>query len=453
MFSKNLQPLSYKDPAGYVIEEKGIFYRYIHEKYFKEFDHIMHSGLYDRLIQNNWMVSHEELDTSNFSYKKILPEQIGFISYAYEWTYTQWWEVAIRFLEINLLALEYGMILKDATPYNFTFHKGRAILIDSLSFSFYTDGQPWNAYKQFCESILGPIALMHYSMSLWSRLNRTFLTGFPLFFISKTLPLKSYFNFTCLIHIHIHQLFRNVKQVEKKQNYFSQKKLELIFQQIKEQLQSWNHPAFMESNWKKYYLKDIENEAYIHHKIEIVQEWLNDLHPSTCIDLGSNTGKFSELASKYAREVIAIESDIEAADIAVISFKKTGLENIQVIQADIVEPSPGLGWQNEEKKPLSERLHGDLLMALALIHHLCFGRNLPLPFIADYFSKITTDYLIIEFVPKNDNKVKMMLEQREDIFTEYTEAYFLLAFQQYFDLMEQKELVESQRKLYLWKRK
>ena len=205
--NSSLQPISYKDPSGYVMKEEEGYYRYVSHEYALEFEHLMSSGLYKVLTNEYLLIPHQEIEDKesgkNF-YKVLYPQQIKLITYPYEWVYSQWQEMALVFLQINQIALQHGMILKDASPYNFVFVEGKCILLDSLSFRFFKDGDSWIAYRQFCEEILSPLALMRYNDPYWGRLQQASLTGLQLPFVSKQLPLKTWFNTVCLLHIHLH---------------------------------------------------------------------------------------------------------------------------------------------------------------------------------------------------------------------------------------------------------
>jgi hypothetical protein len=450
------QPFSYKDPSGFVVEERGIYYRYITYHYQQQYDHFLASGLYDQLIKRKWMVSHNECmlkAASKSYYKLILPEQVEFITYPFEWTYSQWREAAILFTEINLLALQYGMILKDATPYNFTFHKGKCILMDTLSFDFYKEGEPWLAYREFCSTFLGPIALMKYKGQIWSRLSRVFLKGFPLKFISKSLPLISWFNITGLLHLHLHAFFQNPAHSSKPKSYFSTGKLQQLHKQIRNQLILWKEPKITKSIWTHYYEKDIESNIYQEDKNKIIEQWISEIKPLVTIDIGANTGRYCKVAAKFSQRVIGIEEDMEAAEIGVRDIKQSSYTNIQLLQADIAEPSPGLGWINLEKKDLLSRMKGDTVLALAVLHHLCIGKNLPLSFTVSLFNQMTTESLIIEFVSREDAKVQLMLSQREDIFSAYNETNFMQAMQSFFELKAVYPLADSHRTMFWWRKR
>ena len=132
--------ISYRDSAARVVIKEGGYYRYIFNEYKAEYDHLMRSGLYEELTQKRYLIEHHEIpaDTSDPRvYKLIYPTQIPFQSYPFEWSYTQWRKAILTYLKINHLALKYGMVLKDATPYNFFFSNGKAILLDTSSFIFF----------------------------------------------------------------------------------------------------------------------------------------------------------------------------------------------------------------------------------------------------------------------------------------------------------------------------
>ena len=201
--------ISYRDTAARVVLEEGIYYRYIFDEYKVEYDHLMQSGLLQALTEKGLIIAQQEeeivqgLDlpkqtqeqlqnqSPNKIYKKLKPHQIPFQSYPFEWSYGQWRKVLYAYLQINKIALAQGMILKDATPYNFYFEGGRAVLLDTSSFDFFKEGDAWMAYRQFCSEMLGPFALMHYNGQRWARLSQSHLRGLPLNFVRKQLHLKS----------------------------------------------------------------------------------------------------------------------------------------------------------------------------------------------------------------------------------------------------------------------
>ena len=119
---------------------------------------------------------------------------------------------------------------------------------------------------------------------------------------------------------------------------------------------------------------------------------------------------------------------------------------------DLTNPSSGIGWANQERFSLAERANADLCMALALVHHLAIGNNVPFEKIAEYFS-LLNNHLIIEFIPKEDSKVQDLLLNREDVFKNYKQSNFEESFSKYFTIERMLPIDDSLRTLYWMKKK
>lgn len=448
--------ISYKDPSAQVVLINGEYYRYIYVRYKEEYDHLMQSGLYRELTNKNLLLAHKEIkiDQNSKIYKILSPDQIYFKAYPFEWSYSQWKKAIIAFLDINIIAVEYGMILKDATPFNFYFQSGEPIMFDTTSFSFFHNNDKWLAYKQFCEEFLSPFALMHYGGQNWSKMSISHLHGFPLEFVSYTLPIKSWLNFTCLINIHIHAKFiNNIQQKQNSNNSgFSQEKIKFTFSLIKNNISTWKVYNF-KSNWVGYYENSIESNIYLQKKEDIVRIWIKQIGPFCVIDLGANTGKFSFIAAEYCTHVIAIESDGKCVEKIGNKIIENKIKNIDTLVCDLAEMTPDLGILNKEYKSLYHRTKSDFVLGLALIHHLCIGKNISLKLVANLFSEFTTNYAIVEFITKDDKRVIDLIKGREDLFDNYNEETFYKEFSEYFDLIKVEEIMPSMRKLFLWKKK
>ncbi len=464
--------ISYKDTAARVVLEEGIYYRYIFNEYQVEYDHLMHSGLYKALTKKGLMITHQEVEQSqsNF-YKKLHPQQIPFQSYPFEWSYGQWRKVLYAYLQINKIALAHGMILKDATPYNFYFEGGRAILLDTSSFDFFKEGDPWIAYRQFCSEMLSPFALMHYNGQRWARITQSHLRGMPLNFVSKQLPLKSWLNMTCLLHIHMHGKYAttdsensslrksNKKEAEKNeelvvnQKGFSKDKILSLMKMLQSTVVDWKQPYTFEKHWIDYYQKDIASDKYLEDKEAITKDWLSKLTNqnklNSILDLGANTGKFSLLASEYADKVIALEYDdicVDAIDKAIVSSKKN---NIYCLRMDLAETTPNMGVLEKEFSSIYTRARSSMVMGLALIHHLFICNQLNFDQIASMFNEFSERQVIIEYIPITDEKVQFLIKDKQREYADYTEEGFTKALEQYFQIKERKQIEGSERILYL----
>jgi hypothetical protein len=452
------QYFSYRDPNARVVKKKDGYYRYIFIGYQQEYDHLMQSGLYQQLTDLQLMIPHKEVeidDPDPSIYKLLYPRQITFQSYPYEWSYTQWRKAILAFLRINQLALEHGMILKDATPFNFFLSGGKAVLLDTSSFIFYKAGNPWLAYRQFCEEFLAPFALMHYNGAIWARLYQSQLRGMPLSFVSKELPRRSWLNLTCLLHLHLHARFQHNPKQEKQagKGTHTREKIRLLLKMIQSTASSWKTCFTYKPVWVDYYDKDIASNEYLEDKKKTVERWLAEAQPATAIDLGANTGMFSLIGANHAKHLVALEYDDTCVDRIENNITEEKIGNLTALVGDLTEVSPALGLLNQEYFSLISRARSELVMGLALIHHLCIAKNLSMEHVAEMIAQFSTKYAIIEFIPKEDAKVQFLLKDRADIFSGYTERNFITSFEKWFDVKESHECSHSKRALYFFRKR
>ncbi|HEY0750503.1 MAG TPA: hypothetical protein VGD26_05080, partial [Chitinophagaceae bacterium] len=198
-------PASYRDPSGFIFIKDGVIYRQINHSYKEHFDCLVNTGLYQKLVDRQLLLPHDinnnDVAYNEDAYITIKPLQLPFISYPYEWSFSMLKDAALVTLEIAMIAIENGMILKDATAYNLQFINGRMVFIDILSFEKYNPSKPWIAYKQFCEHFLAPLSLMHYSQLPMQELLLSYPEGIPLNIASKLLPWKSKWNMHLYLHL------------------------------------------------------------------------------------------------------------------------------------------------------------------------------------------------------------------------------------------------------------
>jgi len=446
-------PSSYRDPSGFIFEKEGVIYRQVNTVFKDHYTHFINSGLYQHFADNKMLVPHEEIKenltgSSNF-YITIKPEKIPFISYAYEWPFDMLKDAALLTLQLAKDALNYSMILKDATPYNIQWKNGQPIFIDTISFEKY-EATPWIAYRQFCENFLGPLLIMHYSKQHLPQLYTAWPNGIPLSVIQSLLPKKSKWSLHTYLHIHLHNRIANKnKGGEQKGKPFDKQKLLNLFTSLELLIKKLHVPQQV-STWSDYYQEAAQRNHYLDSKKKIITEWLQELTPVQAIaDLGANEGEFSALASSYCKEIIA--ADFDPYCINKLYLKKKS-EPVYPLVIDLSNPSPALGVNNEERSSFLQRLQVDIIFAFALIHHLAIGKNIPFNKIAALFAQCC-QYLIIEFVPKEDEKVQLMLKQKEDIYSAYTEKEFISSFEEKFTILKKENVQDSPRVLFLMKKK
>ncbi|MBN2411390.1 SAM-dependent methyltransferase [candidate division KSB1 bacterium] len=449
---------SFRDPSGFLFFRDGLLYRQVNTYYKENYDFLIGSGLYDKLVKENLLIPHEEADPdyalSGQAYKVIKPDRVPFISYPYEWCFSQLKDAALTTLKIQKIALDYGMSLKDCSAYNIQFYNGKPVFIDTLSFEKYKEGEPWVAYRQFCQHFLAPLALMKYKDVRLNQLFRIYIDGVPLDLAASLLPFRTRFSFSLLSHIHIHA---------KSQKHYADKAVKPVHRQVKkfallglvDNLQTavnkitWKAAG---TEWGDYYQDTNYSSSAQRHKMEIIKTCIEKYKPRNVWDLGANNGFFSRIASDSDIPTIAFDIDPVAVELDYLECRQKKETQLLPLLLDLTNPSPGIGWKNKERMSFIERGPADMVMALALIHHLAISNNVPLINIAEFFHN-TCKTLIIEFVPKNDSQVQRLLATREDIFPHYTQQDFEKNFSGYFDILESHSINESERTLYLLQRK
>lgn len=198
----NLHSSSFRDPSGYIFLDNGLVKRVINPIYFEQYRALKDSGFYSKLFKTELLIPHEEISVGEDAII-IQPEQIPFITYPYEWCFNQYKESALLTLRLQKYCLENGFSLKDASAYNITYHRGKAVFIDTLSFDFYTENTPWRAYKQFVAHFLGPLLLARYHGAEMLKLPANHYDGIPIKLIASLLPFKTKFNPFIYSNVHL----------------------------------------------------------------------------------------------------------------------------------------------------------------------------------------------------------------------------------------------------------
>lgn len=444
---------SYRDPSGFIFTKDNITYRQVNQVFKEHFDLFFSSGCYEKLVKQKLLIPHEKLNEnltgSNDWYTTLKPEQIEFISYPWEWSFDMLKDAALLTLHITKEAISSGMILKDATPYNIQWHKGRLIFIDTLSFEKYNPDEPWIAYRQFCENFLAPLLLMHYRKQPLQQLSLAWPEGIPLSVTKSLLPWRSKLSLHTYLHIHLHaSVSERKKDKANSAKAFSKQKMLNLITSFKILIKKLNLPD-QPTTWSEYYDEASQRSDYLEQKKKIITQWIDEIPGiRSAADLGANDGEFSRILAAKRAKTIAADLDPFCINGLYNKIKISKEGNIQPIVADFSYPSPAVGFNNNERSSLISRLHVDLSLALALIHHLAIGKNIPLHMIADFLKNISKT-LIIEFVPKTDEKVRMMLSGKKDIYVSYTQKNFEEVFRQCFRIDRIQPIAESGRILYL----
>jgi hypothetical protein len=426
----------------------------VNRVYQPDFERLVDSGLYQELVDASLLVPHVEVtdrpEIDAIAYKVIEPERIPFISYPYEWCFGQLKDAALLTLEIQRRALAHGMSLKDCSGYNVQFRQGRPVFIDTLSFEVIRE-RPWVAYRQFTQHFLAPLALMSRRHVGLGRLLRTNLDGVPLDLASAILPRRSYLSPSLLIHIHLHAravsgLSSSPKSGAAASPTYKVESLRNLVESLESTIkaQSWSPGG---TEWADYATNNSYTSAAAEHKRRFVARFLEETKPATVWDVAGNTGDYSRLASGRGVSTISFDIDPAAVEQNYRKVKEQGETNLLPLVMDVLDSSPSLGWLGRERMSLFERGQADACLALALIHHMAVSGNVPLDQAAEFFGKIGRS-LVIEFVPKSDSQFRRMMQARDDVFSDYSQASFEAAFQRFFTINRAEQVAESERTLY-----
>jgi ribosomal protein L11 methylase PrmA len=450
---------SFRDPCGRVYTQNGSVFRTVNAAYRPHYERLQSSGLLRTLSDKGWMLPFEEDPVARVTsaWKTLRVRRIPFISFPYEWSFSQLKAAALLTLDIQAAALEKGMTLKDASAYNVQFEGTSPICIDTLSLEILEEGAPWVAYAQFCRHFLAPLILaakVHLGAPL---MLRDHIDGVPLDIASAMLPLRTHVSPAIQLHIHAHARMQRRHadgrdSADKARGLrVSAATLRRLVESLRALVDDLELPR-TSTNWSDYYSDTNYSKEAFDAKREHVAALVERVAPASILDVGANTGAFSRLASDRAALVIAADMDPLAVERHYQSLVTTKAERVLPLVLDLANPSPGVGWHNEERPSFLERCDVDAVLALALIHHLCIGNNVPLDMTARLFAALGR-HVVLEFVPREDSQVQRMLATRRDIFAGYTLDALLAAYNEHFTLLDRRHIPGSSRTLLLFARK
>ena len=445
---------SFRDPAGYVFEQEDEVYRAIDASYFSVFEHLHKCGLYDKLVQEKLLIPHT-LVSKNKQQIVIKPQRIPFISYPSEWSFGMLKEAAMLHLKINMLALEHGLLLKDASGYNVQFIGAQAVFIDTLSFAHYLEDKPWYAFGQFCRHFIAPLLLMKYRAPDINRLLPSAIDGVQLDLAARLLPFYTRFSPFVQSTVHRHAVKIDQHKNKTKNAKLSSKLLRYLFTYMLAGLEKIKLPAW-KTTWQDYYNNTNYSPASFAEKKQIITQWLTEIKAKRIWDIGGNNGFFSRDSATDDGYVITSDNDPLAVEQAWQHNQQQNTNNVLPLLLDITNPTPAYGFANTERTSFLQRIQTadiDCSLVLALLHHLCISHNCRFNMLAELFAS-TADYLIIEFVDRQDSRAATLLANMCDnyhAFDFYRQENFIAEFEKIFAIIHTHKINDTHRTLYLMK--
>ena len=457
-------PGSFRDPSGRIYHIGDRVFRSVTDYAADEFEFVRESKLIDRLAADGLVLPGEPVssdvlgpDGGNARYVIEHP-RLPFIAYPYEWPFPALKAAALLHLDIHLAALEAEVTLSDASAYNIQFRGAEPVFIDILSFRRYREGEIWAGHRQFCEQFLNPLLLRSVLGIPHNSWYRGALEGIGTSDLNALLPWFRKLSLNILTHVVLQSAFQRSAQKstrEKLKSALAGATLpRAAFEKMLVKLRGWIDslaPAGSDKTiWQDYTHCHSYSSEEAAAKRKFVAEFAAAAKPPLLWDLGCNTGDYSAVALENgAGYVVGFDFDQGALE-AGFARAKSGKLKFQPLFFDGANPVPGQGWAETERMGFKARATGDAILALALVHHLVIGRNVPLPYVLDWLVSLAPQG-VIEFVPKGDPMVQELLSLREDIFFDYSEDAFTNHLKKIADVVKSETITGTGRTLFWYR--
>jgi SAM-dependent methyltransferase len=455
--SARREPGSFRDPESKVFYAEGEVYRALSQKGLEDYEVLASSGLLDepRIVATELAenVPADALLGGNIA-AVLRHERIPFISYPYEWTFSMLKDAALVQLDLMLTALEHDLILKDSTPYNVQFAGARPVFIDVGSFERLREEELWVGYRQFCMLYLYPLLLQSTKGVSFQRWLRGSIDGITPTEMRSLMSFRDHFRrgFTTHVFLHARLELRDAGSRSEIKSGLARPGIgkQLILANVRKMRKlvarlDWNPPKGV---WVAYGGNNSYTDKDARQKDEFVRTIATSKSWPLVWDLGCNNGRYSRIAAEGARQVIAIDADPGPVELLYRELRDAGEGKILPLTMNIADPSPGLGWNGLERKPLVQRGRPDLVLALALVHHLAIAANVPIKEIVDWLASLG-GALVVEFPTREDPMVqKLLAPKRKGLHPDYERGFFERCLREAFDVRRSEHLGSDTRVLY-----
>ena len=453
---------SFRDQAGKIFYLDNKVYRVIKREGVERLNFLLENQVIEKSIKENYLIKSKIVNNvdinKNFTQDDLIfeHEKIPYISYPYEWSFSQLKAAALHHLEFHLYLLDMGANLIDASAYNIQFIGNKPIFIDLLSLKKYEEGEYWIGHKQFCENFLNPLILQSKKGVYFNNWFKGNLEGIKTEDLNNILSFKDKLSYNIFVQVYLLNKFDQSSKNSTKQfksNFkkkFSKKSFYALLKQIRNFIQSLK-PKKNKTIWEDYSQNNTYDQNEETKKIECVSEFISKNKFQILCDLGCNNGLYSSLAlEKGTKKVVGFDYDINAIEEAYNMSKKKNY-NFLPLYLDASNPSTRIGWNENERKSFNDRANFDCVLALAFKHHLSLAKNIPLDEVIMWIISLAPKGLI-EFIPKSDETVKKMLEIKGDIFQNYTEKNFEKYINENGKIISITNISKSGRKIYEFER-
>jgi len=463
---------SFRDPAGYVFCREGALFRAVGGECREVLSRLTEGGLLTRLMERGqivptgWVAEESplcaDLRRENPGFDHFLAhERLPRLAFPYEWSFSMLADAALLTLDLQLELLGHGVSLKDASAYNVQFRRGRPVFIDLGSFEKPRRLDVWFALGQFQRHFLFPLLLArHRGWDLPSYF-LPHLDGLPIARVAEAFRGLGRWRPGLLLDLTLPLLMERKAARSGDGPRWATASGEgsgrsdgqaLNLRRLHRKITGLKASHRIGSPWRDYPETCAYSEATTGEKKRLIGRFLAERRPATVLDLGCNTGEYSYLAAAGGAEVIAADGDDGAIETLYRRLQATPAAILPMV-VDLANPSPAIGYMNEEREGFLTRARSECVFALALIHHLLVSANFPLPAIRDLFAALAGRYLVLEFVPPEDAQFQRLLRFRENLFSHITLPGCLEVFSTRFTLLEKQPIPDSGRTLLFFEKR
>lgn len=461
----NYEPGSYRDRDGRVFyDASGTVCRALSTSAWNEWNVVRDTQFFRQALADQQVIFTQEhlaeplvLQAVAGGWAGVLQHaSIPFVSYPYEWSFGMLQDAALLHLDLLSAAIEEDVILKDGTAYNIQWMGARPVFIDIASFERLAAGQAWAGYRQFCQTFLYPLLLQSYKNIPFHPWLRGALDGITPQECRNLMSVRDFFRSGVAAHVYLHSWLQSrpaIDRVDTPRALSSAgfhkdlirnnvRGLRKVIQRLR-----WSPTA---STWSDYSDSNSYSTDDRQAKDDFVRQTIHSRRWELVWDVGCNTGTYARIAAENAQQVVAMDADHQAVEKLYQQLKSdavTGGGNILPLVNNLVDPSVGLGWRGIERKALVDRGRPDLVLCLALVHHLVIGHGVPLRELLASFAELGTS-LVIEFVTKQDPMVQKLLRGRRDNYDDYEIDVFERLLNEMFDVVRSEPLQSGTRTLY-----
>lgn len=466
--SLGFEPGSYRDRSARVLLEPDGVYRALSPRAAEDWTALRQTRFFEEATRAGRLISTVEVDEDEArsrlarlaqnddanSWQMLLHHQrVPFISYPYEWSFGMLRAAATLQLELLEAALHENMILKDGSAYNVQFQGLTPVFIDVPSFAKMPPQSAWTGYRQFCQLCLYPLFLQAYKDVRYHPWLRGNLDGITPEECRQLMSWRDCLRPGVFTHVVMHALLaqpgrssaRRV-QADLAAAGFDKSLILANARQLRRLVTrlSWKPPA---RGWSRYTRENSYSDTDHERKIQFVTQVLSQQPRKLVWDLGCNTGEYTRVAAQHADYVIAVDNDHATVDNLFRASWGTASSKILPLVINLADSSPGQGWRGQERQPLEQRGQPDFILALALIHHLVIGANIPLREWLFWLAQRRAE-VVLEFVGRDDPMTIALLERKQEPFADYSQNHFERWLNELFHVRARLALSSGTRFLY-----